>query len=190
MEEVKLCECGCGQPAPISPRTWKRRGYIKGQPRKFIKNHMLCGNKANNWKGGLHTQQNGYVLQLSKDHPNAHKTGYVLLHRLMAEKALGRFLQVGVEVHHHPDNSSPVLVICENHRYHRLLHQRYNAWKACGHASWRKCPYCKKYDDPQNMHVNGLGFYHQSCRTNYDRNARKIKPRGEWKDFLTGEPTA
>jgi len=36
---MKLCECGCGLPAPISPTTVSAKGYIKGQPRKFIHNH-------------------------------------------------------------------------------------------------------------------------------------------------------
>ncbi len=39
MNEVKLCECGCGLPAPISPSTWAAMGYVKGQPRRFRKNH-------------------------------------------------------------------------------------------------------------------------------------------------------
>src|SRR6266446_5483096 len=34
-----LCECGCGLPAPISPTTIPKRGYVKGQPRRFIHNH-------------------------------------------------------------------------------------------------------------------------------------------------------
>lgn len=34
-----LCQCGCGQPAPISPYTWAAQGYVKGQPRRFIAGH-------------------------------------------------------------------------------------------------------------------------------------------------------
>src|SRR5438876_5129867 len=36
---VKLCECGCGQPSPIAKRTETRSGWIKGQPRRFIRFH-------------------------------------------------------------------------------------------------------------------------------------------------------
>lgn len=36
---VKLCECGCGEPAPISVRTNRRQGQVKGQPQRFIHNH-------------------------------------------------------------------------------------------------------------------------------------------------------
>lgn len=34
-----LCECGCGNPAPISKYTSKRLGWIKGEPHRFILGH-------------------------------------------------------------------------------------------------------------------------------------------------------
>ena len=37
--DVKLCECGCGEPAPIAKETKKRLGYVKGQPLRFIRGH-------------------------------------------------------------------------------------------------------------------------------------------------------
>ncbi len=36
---VKLCECGCGEPAPLAKQTDTKRGYVKGQPAKFIRGH-------------------------------------------------------------------------------------------------------------------------------------------------------
>jgi hypothetical protein len=36
---VKLCECGCGLPAPIAPQTDRRWGHIKGQPVHFLPGH-------------------------------------------------------------------------------------------------------------------------------------------------------
>src|SRR3990167_9989532 len=48
------------------------------------------------------------------------------IHILVAEKALGRPLPEGVEVHHHDENrqnnSNSNLVICQDVAYHRLLH--------------------------------------------------------------------
>lgn len=35
----KLCECGCGQPAPIAKETKTARGSVKGQPLRFIAGH-------------------------------------------------------------------------------------------------------------------------------------------------------
>lgn len=37
--QIKLCECGCGQPTPICKYTDKKYGNVKGQPLKFIKGH-------------------------------------------------------------------------------------------------------------------------------------------------------
>lgn len=36
---VKLCECGCGEPAPLAKVTNKRQGAIKGQPQRFVLGH-------------------------------------------------------------------------------------------------------------------------------------------------------
>lgn len=33
------CQCGCGQKTTIAPKTCTRDGYIKGEPRAFIKGH-------------------------------------------------------------------------------------------------------------------------------------------------------
>jgi len=41
MEQPKLCECGCGHPAPIAKETSKKRGAVKGQPQRFIHGHGL-----------------------------------------------------------------------------------------------------------------------------------------------------
>lgn len=41
MSDVKLCECGCGQPAPIAKGNDPIRGYIKGQPRRFCLGHYI-----------------------------------------------------------------------------------------------------------------------------------------------------
>ena len=40
---AKLCECGCGQPAPIVKETNRTRGYVKGAPHRFIQNHAKKG---------------------------------------------------------------------------------------------------------------------------------------------------
>lgn len=36
---MKLCECGCGQPAPIAKINRSARGNVKGQPCRFVLNH-------------------------------------------------------------------------------------------------------------------------------------------------------
>lgn len=39
MNPSGLCKCGCGQPTAISRDTWVARGYVKGQPRDYIRGH-------------------------------------------------------------------------------------------------------------------------------------------------------
>jgi hypothetical protein len=36
---MKLCECGCGQPAAIATKTDTRKGHVKGQPTRFAARH-------------------------------------------------------------------------------------------------------------------------------------------------------
>jgi len=178
MKEIKLCECGCGNPAPIAKKTSTRNGHIKGRAVRFIYNHHLAlhkiGEKNPNWKGGRTQDTRGYMFILSPDHPQANKFGYVRQHRIRAEKAIGRILPLKHPVHHHSKNE---LVVCENHAYHRLLHLRTWAYRACGHAGFRKCPYCKKYDSVEKMILRRSGdriqYAHAECKRIYERKRRK-----------------
>jgi hypothetical protein len=38
---VKLCECGCGEPAPIAKKTDSRLGHVKGQPVRYVCGHQV-----------------------------------------------------------------------------------------------------------------------------------------------------
>lgn len=42
-DSPKLCECGCGQPAPVAPFAIKSKGMLKGQPYRFIHGHQSRG---------------------------------------------------------------------------------------------------------------------------------------------------
>lgn len=66
---------------------------------KNLKGYM-SGKDSPSWKGGKFYTKAGYKYILNKSHPNATKMGYVLEHRLVAEKNLGRLLSENEIVHH------------------------------------------------------------------------------------------
>lgn len=142
--ENNLCQCGCGI-------------RIKSS-KKFVRGHHI------------RSQNPRYPYVRILDHPKANPWGYVYLHTILAEKALGGPLPQEVVVHHHTSNQ---LVICQDQNYHKLIHKRTRAYKACGHAAWRKCKYCQKWDSPDNLRFdsyNGVA-YHRDC-SNEKRNKR------------------
>jgi hypothetical protein len=43
---IKLCECGCGQPTELAQQTRTDRGYVAGQPQRFVKGHHNNRNRT------------------------------------------------------------------------------------------------------------------------------------------------
>lgn len=122
-----LCQCGCGQPAPIATRTVTSRGRVKGQPLRFIRGHNSRGmNRSKPYKDirfipedrGFKTMC--WIWQLKR----AARTGYgvvrvggrdLLAHRWEYERANGPIPE-GLQLDHlcqvrecvNPDHLEPV----------------------------------------------------------------------------------
>lgn len=98
------CACNCGE---LIPEITKQ-----GNPAKFKHGHNQRGRKYDksqydNRRGKNHPNYTGgrliehdYRLILKPDHPFANNHGYVLEHRLVMEKYLGRYLTKEEIVHH------------------------------------------------------------------------------------------
>ena len=83
--------------------------------------------QASHWKNGRYTGDKGYVFVYTPDHPFAIARSYVLEHRLVLEKRLGRYLLPG-EIGHHKDgikdnNEDENLYLCKTNSEHRKIHQ-------------------------------------------------------------------
>lgn len=108
------CACGCNQPTPLATQSRPKWQQYSGFPLRFIHGHqtrVLKGARASKWRGGRRVvnkrreaggsySKNGYVLVYMPDHSMANVQGYVLEHRLVVSRMLGRDLRRDEEVHH------------------------------------------------------------------------------------------
>lgn len=74
-DSIKLCECGCGQPAPIAKQTVSAKGYAKGQPLRFVIGHHnrvrqpLHGHGSRDARTGAYHSWRGMIQRC--ENPNA-----------------------------------------------------------------------------------------------------------------------
>lgn len=127
--------------------------------------------------GGTFTQLGRRVVYCPT-HPRANN-GSVFEHILIAEKVLGRFIPASIPIHHpngKEDNSC--LVICQDRKYHHLLHARARIVKAGGKPNAEKiCSSCKQIKRKscfrtETRRYDGLSNVCRPCWTEYQR------PRG------------
>lgn len=129
----------------------------------------LCATRVSRSRVGYrYVSPRGYVYVTDHDNSHANDRGFVLEHVKVVTDILGKPLPKGAEIHHidedRSNNSPSNLVVCQDSKYHKLLHQRLRAKKACGHASWRQCHVCKVWDAPENLHIHPKSKpYHRPC---------------------------
>jgi len=112
------------------------RDGVEANPGRFK------GDKGSNWKGGRFIHASGYVMVWCPDHPSRQNTtkAHVQEHRLVVEKALGRYLTAKEVVHHvnenKIDNRLINLMVFPDHILHAKFHGNPPEWiprcKCCG----------------------------------------------------------
>lgn len=178
------CQCGCGQKTSLAPCNYKKKGLVKNEPVRFIRGHSSRLHHSPHWKGGRKIGTKGYIFVKYPNHPRANKTGYIQEHILVAEQKLGRPLNDAEVIHHingnKGDNSLENIYICASVAEHADIERAIRAYKACGHADWRKCVICHEYDDPKNMttyicgrHKRSSASYHKKCNAEVSLKRRR-----------------
>ncbi|HDZ15640.1 MAG TPA: hypothetical protein ENH60_12205 [Pricia sp.] len=115
----------------LSPKTEFKKGHKtwnKGIPRSDAVKKAVS--KANYKNGKIRTAQ-GYILKLQRNNPHRRKR-YILEHRLIMEKILGRYLTKKEKVHHingikHDNRPQNLHLVAQSPHYGKIC-----------------CPFCSK----------------------------------------------
>lgn len=92
---TKLCECGCGEPAPTARKTRRSLGHVKGAPIRFINRHAIRFGPTNHrYNGGICIRDDGRAVICGRD------GSLRFFYRVIMEAHLGRALSSGEVVHH------------------------------------------------------------------------------------------
>ena len=145
---MKLCECGCGQAAPIARGTHRKYGWLKGQPLRFLIGHRgRLGRHSRNASlaTGRRLTRTGYVDVIGVVGRGRHR----LEHTLIVERVLGRKLPAGAVIHHvdgnRTNNANSNLVVLASQSEHTELHRRLRVLRAGGNPHTdRLCCSCRQ----------------------------------------------
>lgn len=165
---LKLCECGCGEPTRLAPQTMRSRGWVAGEPLRFIHGHH-ARKHPHGWTEtdrGFKTPcwiWNGYV---SED--GYGRLGKIVAHRMVYEERVGP-VPDGLELDHlcrqrdcvNPAHLEPV-THAENIR----------------RGVWTLRSHCRQGHEftPENTYVDPHGQrFCRTCRRAYMRRWRRAR---------------
>lgn len=121
--------------------------------------HFNSGSRNGMWKGGRVYHKKGYVALKADDHPYRNNAGYVLEHRLVMEKAIGRYLKLDEDVHHingiKDDNRIENLQIILHSAHSSYTRSQHNPVRPRIDMSNRICMYCGS----STTILNTQGYY-------------------------------
>lgn len=118
---------------PISEETRAKMGMarrgkkLSEEHKRKISERNSCDYNGLNGYGHIKRHNRGYMLAYAPKHPNAHKDGYVMLHTVLMEREIGRYLNGNEVVHHinhnRADNRIENLRLMDKHE-HRSMHMK------------------------------------------------------------------
>jgi hypothetical protein len=153
-----LCKCGCGEPAPIAKMTDTKRGYVKGQPRDFVRGHHLrlrpiAKHKTERFKvvdRGYETACHIWLLSLTAkgygQEWDRDRGRMNFAHRLAYERAHGA-LPDGTEIDHlcsqracvNPEHLQAVAHVINIDRARRITDDQIARIRQLRSAGWTPC---------------------------------------------------
>jgi hypothetical protein len=115
-------------------KMYKNHHHWNGKKHKVESKLKTTGKNSYLWKGGKRLTKFGYIEIYVPNHPNSNANGYVVEHRLIMEKHLGRYLEPYEIVHHKneikDDNRLENLQVV-THQEHSRIHFMIKEERVC-----------------------------------------------------------